>query len=417
MHVLVCDDDAALRFVVRRWLTTTLGCVVSESSDGVEALDALSHKHVDLLLLDLGLPRLAGMEVVEAIRTSGTHADLPIVVLSNERRLDVIRQVVGLGVSDYLLKPLRAVAVRERIRPLLVRARQQRRRSVATARHLGSDTTALLVDGDANFRHAFVSVAESYGAIVTAESGADAVAAFRAAPAELVFVGTDLGMVGLDAMMRKMRDVAAVPPLFVCASGLDAEAALAAGFDAVVVRSFQPEVLRGGLAPFVRHVGPLAQLQDAAPGFEHSVDTSVSQVLGMMADLAVHLLDGEPVLPAAGLISTVTIEAGPFVVHVGLAMSAGDAAALAARMMGCPTSALEDEMIGSTLGEIANMVTGRVDAWLKGRGLASKASLPEIRALAPEDGAPLPPGEGLLRGYGLEAVSGAVVIRLQVTRP
>ena len=82
MNVLVCEDDPAARFVIKRWLSSTLGCNVTDCEDGVRALELLSERPFDLAVLDLDLPRLGGVEVVEAIRGSEDVSDLPIVILS-----------------------------------------------------------------------------------------------------------------------------------------------------------------------------------------------------------------------------------------------------------------------------------------------------------------------------------------------
>jgi CheY-like chemotaxis protein len=103
MRVLVCDDDPAARFVAKRWLTSALGCTVTDCEDGVQALELLSSHPFDLALIDLDLPRLNGVEVVEAIRANELTRDLPIVILSQERREDVVRTLVA-GVR-LLLKP------------------------------------------------------------------------------------------------------------------------------------------------------------------------------------------------------------------------------------------------------------------------------------------------------------------------
>lgn len=416
MHVLVCDDDPALRFVVKRWLTTTLGCLVSESGDGVEALEALDHQHIDLLLLDLEMPRLSGVEVVEAIRESGHYADLPIVVLSNERRQAMVKQVMSLGVSDYLLKPLRATVVRDRISPLLARSKR-RRRATSVVRQLGPDTTALLVDGDSNFRPVFVSAAERFGPIVTADSGADALAAFRASPAEIVFVGRDLGILGAESMMRKMRDVAAVPPCFISIGGGDEAAVKAAGFDGLVERSYQPDVLTRSLQPYVRQVGPLTELHEIAPGFDHCIDSAVPQVLGMMADLGVSPVEGAVALPEAGMLAVITTRAGRFSIEIALGMTADMAVAVAARMLACEPAEVDEESTTSAMSEIANMVTGRVDAWLKERGFDCKMNLPETRAITADDAGEPAGGHGFTRGFSLSAVPGTVAVRARVTVP
>lgn len=107
MHVLVCDDDAATRFVVRRLLVRTFGCTVAECADGIEALRLVKAGNFDLLVLDIEMPVMDGVEALEAIRQSGEFKHLPVVMLSKERREDVIVRLIKLGVGGYVLKPLR----------------------------------------------------------------------------------------------------------------------------------------------------------------------------------------------------------------------------------------------------------------------------------------------------------------------
>jgi CheY-like chemotaxis protein len=106
MHVLVCDDDAGTRFVVRRLLVRTFGCTVAECGDGIEALRLIEAGNVDLLVLDIEMPVMDGIEVLAAIRQSSEYKELPVLMLSKERRKDVILRLIKLGVSGYVLKPL-----------------------------------------------------------------------------------------------------------------------------------------------------------------------------------------------------------------------------------------------------------------------------------------------------------------------
>ena len=53
MHVLVCEDDPAARFVARRWLSTALGCSVTDCEDGVQALSLLAERPFDLAVIDI----------------------------------------------------------------------------------------------------------------------------------------------------------------------------------------------------------------------------------------------------------------------------------------------------------------------------------------------------------------------------
>ncbi len=68
MHVLVCDDDNATRFAVKRMLTQHLPCTVSECADGVQALQMIGRERFAFILLDVEMPAMSGIEVLELLR-------------------------------------------------------------------------------------------------------------------------------------------------------------------------------------------------------------------------------------------------------------------------------------------------------------------------------------------------------------
>jgi CheY-like chemotaxis protein len=107
MQVLVCDDDPTTRFVIKRMLTHNFGCSVTECGSGSEALQAIAKEKFTFVLLDLEMPDMNGVETLTAIRKSAESRDLPVMVLSNERRREVVQQLLKLGISDYVLKPPR----------------------------------------------------------------------------------------------------------------------------------------------------------------------------------------------------------------------------------------------------------------------------------------------------------------------
>jgi two-component system, OmpR family, KDP operon response regulator KdpE len=102
LHVLVVDDEPA----IRRFLRTSLdaqGYRVSESEDGDEALDAIRRNPPDVVVLDLGLPRLDGFEVIRRLRGAGST--IPIVVLSSRGDETGKVEALDLGADDYITKP------------------------------------------------------------------------------------------------------------------------------------------------------------------------------------------------------------------------------------------------------------------------------------------------------------------------
>ncbi len=116
-RVLVVEDDVEIADVLRRSLRQE-GYEVKTSGDGVEALDLATGFMPDLVVLDLGLPRLDGIEVCRRLRAEG---DVPILMLT--ARAETEDRVGGLdsGADDYLVKPFERTELLARIRALLRR--------------------------------------------------------------------------------------------------------------------------------------------------------------------------------------------------------------------------------------------------------------------------------------------------------
>src|SRR4249919_188568 len=116
-RVLVVEDDAEIADVLRRSLRQE-GYEVKTSTDGVEALDVAAGFVPDLVVLDLGLPRMDGIEVCRRLREEG---DVPILMLT--ARAETEDRVNGLdsGADDYLVKPFERKELLARIRALLRR--------------------------------------------------------------------------------------------------------------------------------------------------------------------------------------------------------------------------------------------------------------------------------------------------------
>jgi two-component system OmpR family response regulator len=115
--ILIVDDDAHIREVLSFALGKA-GMETSEAGDGEAALGAIERNPPDLVVLDINMPRMDGLEVCRRLRASG---DLPILFLSS--RDDEIDRVVGLelGADDYVVKPFSPREVVARVAAILKR--------------------------------------------------------------------------------------------------------------------------------------------------------------------------------------------------------------------------------------------------------------------------------------------------------
>jgi len=122
LNVLVVDDEPAIRRFLRLSFDAE-GYQVGEAGDGRSALEALRTGSADILILDLGLPDIDGLEVIRELRERGSL--IPIIVLSSRTDERVKVQALDLGADDYVGKPFGIEELLARIRSALRHRLQQ----------------------------------------------------------------------------------------------------------------------------------------------------------------------------------------------------------------------------------------------------------------------------------------------------
>ena len=104
-RVLIADDNAIFREVLRRHVTSLFGFAVVEAENGLEAVALAETVHPDLILLDLVMPGIDGIEAIRRIRAIPALADVPIIFLSAETDRCVWAEALSAGANDFMPKP------------------------------------------------------------------------------------------------------------------------------------------------------------------------------------------------------------------------------------------------------------------------------------------------------------------------
>lgn len=121
VDVLIVDDSAAIRKILQRVLRQTdipIGDVL-EAGDGVEALKQLNNRHVHLILSDINMPNMDGLQLLAQLKQSDKWKSVPFVMVTTEGGQGKVIEAVQLGAAGYVRKPFTADQIKEKLSGLI----------------------------------------------------------------------------------------------------------------------------------------------------------------------------------------------------------------------------------------------------------------------------------------------------------
>jgi two-component system chemotaxis response regulator CheY len=119
--VLVVDDSAAIRKILQRVLRQTGMSIrtIFEAGDGQEALELLKSSKVDLVLTDINMPKMDGLQMLAAMKANAEWRSIPVVMITTEGGETKVGEAVRLGASGYVRKPFTADQIKEKLSGIL----------------------------------------------------------------------------------------------------------------------------------------------------------------------------------------------------------------------------------------------------------------------------------------------------------
>lgn len=117
LDVLIVDDSAAIRKILQRVLRQTeipIGTIY-EAGDGVEALAKLQAQPIGLILSDINMPNMDGLELLSKVRAEQAWQRLPMLMVSTEGTQAKVLEAVERGASGYVRKPFTAEQIKEKL--------------------------------------------------------------------------------------------------------------------------------------------------------------------------------------------------------------------------------------------------------------------------------------------------------------
>ena len=119
-NVLVVDDSNAVRKFISYLLKSKYpDCQVVEAETGLRALEALPKAKYDLLVIDINMPEMNGLELIRFVRLNPVYKNVPIVIVTTEGGAEDRKKGLSIGANAYLVKPLKPPAFFEAISQIL----------------------------------------------------------------------------------------------------------------------------------------------------------------------------------------------------------------------------------------------------------------------------------------------------------
>jgi two-component system chemotaxis response regulator CheY len=120
VRTLIVDDSSVMRKIVARALQQAgLEMVVFEAGNGSEGVDLLKAQQVDLILSDINMPLMDGLEFLRQIRAQNLAPDVPVVMITTESSEEHVKEAILAGAQGYIRKPFTPEQVKERVLPLI----------------------------------------------------------------------------------------------------------------------------------------------------------------------------------------------------------------------------------------------------------------------------------------------------------
>jgi two-component system chemotaxis response regulator CheY len=106
-NVLIVEDSKAIRSMIRVTLEEAGGFFAIEAGNGFEALKTLPTRQFDLIITDINMPDINGLELIGYVKSNPAYRDIPLIIVSTEKSEEDKKRGLALGAAGYVVKPFK----------------------------------------------------------------------------------------------------------------------------------------------------------------------------------------------------------------------------------------------------------------------------------------------------------------------
>lgn len=385
IRIVLVDDEPSARALLRRWIERNIEAAVYEAEDGLQALESIAENDIELVVSDVSMPVLDGMELLRLLRGDPSWEALEVLMVSNVAAEDKVRQIISLGASDYMLKPLQYDHAVKRLLAASERILQNRPAEDGAAGD--KKPKVLIADPDADFRSTAQRALEGGFAVETARSLAETLVHLLRWNPSAVFLSPAIPGLDVDTLAARAeglygRDKPNFFRLDEPGTRLDPPGP-ESHFAGAVRKSYVASNFASQVGELVLGIPHTAQgMKPWADFLEHELRTAVYQTLGMMTGAEPEPIELRPAEYAPDMYGRLGIRAQNemFELLVGVDATEAMADQLAKAML--PADA-EKKSAADGSKEFLNVVAGRLRVACAERRVEVSMDQPEVHSAEP----------------------------------
>ncbi|MBI1853910.1 MAG: response regulator [Planctomycetes bacterium] len=267
--ILSCDDSRTIRTVVSKYMKQ-VGCEIVEATNGQECLEVAKREKPDLILLDVTMPVMDGLQTLKALREDELLKSSAVVMLTAVASKELVVEILKLGVKDYILKPFDQKELYKKVNKIL-RLWEGDAPPHATATdddERGADACKILViDDKANVLQLVSDCLKDKHKVLTTTSGPEGITLALVEKPDIILL--DLAMPEMDGfqVFQKLKANSKLADVRVVGMSIETQTDLhkrakEMGFRRILIKPFTKKDLEDLLSAFARPVNPVTRTND-----------------------------------------------------------------------------------------------------------------------------------------------------------
>ncbi len=118
-NILIIEDSSTMRSMISAIIEEMGGFVITEAGSGFEALKILPTQNFDLIITDINMPDINGLEIVNFVKNHPNYRNIPLIIVTTERSEEDRKKGLALGAADYVTKPFKSEDLQKVVRRII----------------------------------------------------------------------------------------------------------------------------------------------------------------------------------------------------------------------------------------------------------------------------------------------------------